>query len=57
MDRFYKFCFMLVYVVLSCLFLVGRERADLLAIVCVFSLCLFPKCFLVQIRIKARLAP
>ena len=53
MDRSCKLCFMLVCVVLSCLFLVALwspagKRADLLAVV----FWNFPKCVLVQIRIK-----
>ena len=56
MDRFCKLCFMMVYVVLSCLFFCSLvvtcwERADLLAVVCVVF-CHFPKSVLVHIRIK-----
>ena len=55
MDRFCELCFMMVYVVLSCLFLVAlwspARRADLLAIMFVVFY-LFPKCVLVNIRIK-----
>ena len=57
MDRFCSLCFMLVCVVMLCLFFVALqvviclERADLLAVMCVVF-CHFPKCVLVHIRIK-----
>ena len=56
MDRFCKLCFMLVCVVMSCLFFCSLvvtcgERADLLAVVCVMF-CHFPKCILVHISSK-----
>ena len=56
MDRFCSLCFMLVCVVMLCLFSVALwssagKRADLLTVVCVVF-CHFPKCVLVHIRIK-----
>ena len=46
---------MLVFVVLSCLFLVALWSADLLAVAFVVF-CHFPKCVLVHIRIKGKVA-
>ena len=51
MDRFCWLCFMLVCVVHCSLVVNCWERADLLAVVCVWF-CQFPKCVLVHIRIK-----
>ena len=53
MDRFCWLCFMLVCVVMLCMFFVVIcwEMADLLAVVCVVF-CHSPKCVLAHIRIK-----
>ena len=59
MDRFCGLCFMLVYVVMSCLFLttlwspaekglISRLSCGL----CFLAMYHFPKCFLAHIRIK-----
>ena len=53
---FWWLCFMSVFVVLSCLFLVALwEIADLLALLCVIFLCLchLPICILIHIRTKS----
>ena len=61
MDCFYKLCFMLVCVLLSCLFLValwspaGKGLTSWLScVMCFLMFCLFPKCFLVHIRINGK---
>ena len=60
MDRFCKLCFMLVHVVLSCLFLAtlwspaGKGLTSWLScMLCFLVFCHFPKCVLVHIRIKS----